>query len=254
LQHFCHLKELRQQSTTNQVCDWTKVLFLRPDFLIDYMTLPHQKQLTLDAIVNDLKALPNVRAIVLGGSYATGRANDQSDLDVGIYYTDDAPFSIEAIHELALKYAVDGVPVVTDFYEWGPWVNGGAWIYTASGKVDFLYKNIDQIQGIIEQANAGIWENHYEQQPPYGFSSVYFLAETEVSVPLYDPEEIISQLKKQIQVYPPELKQSIIQQSLWSTEFTIMHIEGYVQNDDVYNLAGSLTRAMKKPDYDALCD
>jgi hypothetical protein len=209
------------------------------------MTLPHEKQLSLDAIVNDLKTLPHVKAIVLGGSYATGRANSQSDLDVGIYYAGDAPFSIEAIKEIALKYAVDSSPVVTGFYEWGPWVNGGAWIHTTSGKVDFLYKNIDQIQDTIEKAQQGLWENHYEQQPPYGFASVYYLAETEVSVPLYDPEGIISQLKEQVRVYPPKLKQAIIQQSLWSAEFTLMHIVGYVEKDDVYNLTGSLARAMK---------
>ncbi|RFS17043.1 nucleotidyltransferase domain-containing protein [Emticicia sp. C21] len=209
------------------------------------MTLPHEKQLTLDAIVNDLQALPNVKAIVLGGSYATGRATEQSDLDVGIYYTDATPFSIDSVKEIAHKYAIDGSPVVTGFYEWGPWVNGGAWINTASGKVDFLYKNIDQIHGTIEKAQKGIWENHYEQQPPYGFASVYYLAETEICIALYDPEGIINHLKEHIRVYPPKLKQAIIQQSLWSTEFTIMHIVGYVEKNDVYNLAGSLARAMK---------
>jgi hypothetical protein len=38
------------------------------------------------------------------------------------------------------------MPVVTGTYEWGPWVNGGAWIQTSAGKVDFLYKNLDQVR------------------------------------------------------------------------------------------------------------
>ncbi|GAB3517962.1 nucleotidyltransferase domain-containing protein [Emticicia fontis] len=215
------------------------------DLLKKKMILPLEKQQTLDAIVNDLKVLPHVKAIVLGGSYATGRATDESDLDVGIYYAGNAPFSVDAVKEIALRYAIDGNPTVTGFYEWGPWVNGGAWINTACGKVDFLYKNIDQIQETIEKAQQGIWENHYEQQPPYGFASVYFLAETEVCIPLYDPQGIISQLKEQIRIYPPKLKQAVIQQSLWSTEFTIMHVMGYVEKHDIYNLAGSLARAMK---------
>lgn len=71
------------------------------------------------------------------------------------------------------------------------------------------------------------------------------MAETKVCVPLHDPEGIISQLKEQVRVYPQKLKQSIIQQSLWSTEFTIMHVMGFVEKNDIYNLAGCLSRAMK---------
>lgn len=178
------------------------------------ITLPARKQQLLQDIVNDLKEIPDISAIVLGGSHAAGRATAQSDLDIGIYYHDTAPFDLTHIKEVALKYAVDGEPVVTGYYEWGPWVNGGAWINTASGKVDLLYKNISQISTTIEKAQAGIWENHFEQQPPYGFASVFYLGETQICVPLYDPHNVISQLKEQIQVYPPKLKQAIIQQSL----------------------------------------
>lgn len=209
------------------------------------MIIPHEKQIILDAIVSDLKKLPDIKAIVLGGSYATGRASEQSDLDIGIYYADKAPFSIDSIKEIALKYAIESNSVVTGFYEWGPWVNGGAWINTKSGKVDFLYKNIDQISATIQNAQEGIWENHFEQQPPYGFASIFYLAETKVCVPLYDPEGVISHLKEQVRVYPPKLKQSIIQQSLWSTEFTIMHVVSFIEKNDIYNLSGCLSRAMK---------
>lgn len=209
------------------------------------MKLSARKEQLLENITRDLQSIPNVSAIVLGGSYATGRATEQSDLDIGIYYYDKAPFSIDSVKEIALKYSADANPVVTGYYEWGPWVNGGAWINTAYGKVDFLYKNIGQINATIEKAMEGIWENHFEQQPPYGFASVFYLAETQFCIPLYDPEGIISGLKEQIRVYPPKLKQAIIQQSLWSTEFTIMHVAGFVEKNDIYNLAGCLSRAMK---------
>lgn len=98
---------------------------------------------------------------------------------------------------------------------WGPWVNGGAWINTSRGKVDFLYKNIGQITRTIENAKIGIWENNFEQQPPYGFSSIIFLAETQSSLPLYDPDKIINKLKESVKEYPEKLKYSVIQQSLW---------------------------------------
>jgi len=127
----------------------------------------------------------------------------------------------------------------------GPWVNGGAWIKTAVGKVDFLYKNIDQITSTIEKAKNGVWENNFEQQPPYGFSSVIFLAETKSCFPLYDPDKIIEKLKAEVLNYPEKLKQGVIQQSLWSAEFTIWHAEHFAKKQNVYNILGCLTRAVK---------
>lgn len=204
-----------------------------------------EKQNLLDNIIGELKRIDGVKAIVLGGSYATGLATDNSDLDIGIYYCDKTPFNIENIKLIAEKYADNDKPTVTEFYEWGPWVNGGAWIKTANGKVDLLYKNIDQIAATIKNAKEGVWENHFEQQPPYGFSSIIFLAETKFCLPLYDPQDIIQKLKSEVQQYPEKLKQSVIQQSLWSAEFTIWQAESFARKADVYNTVGCLARAVK---------
>ena len=209
------------------------------------MNLPKDKQSILNDITKELKNIDNIKAIVLGGSYATGMATDTSDLDIAIYYYEEKPFDIEAIKLIAGKYANVDDPTVTGFYEWGPWVNGGAWIKTDNGKVDILYKNIDQITSTIENAKKGVWENHFEQQPPYGFSSLIFLAETRSCIPLYDPQGIIQSLKSNVLSYPQILKQTVIQQSLWSAEFTIWHADNFVLKGDVYNTMGCLTRAVK---------
>ena len=209
------------------------------------MNLPTDKQNLLNNIRNELKLIDGVKAIVLGGSYAMGMATDSSDLDIGIYYSEKSPFDIEKIKLLAEKYAANEKPTVTGFYEWGPWVNGGAWITTENGEVDFLYKNIDQVKATIDNAKNGIWENHFEQQPPYGFSSVIFLAETQNCIVLYDPGDVIKNLKESVKQYPQKLKQSVIQQSLWSAEFTIWQAGKFALKNDVYNTVGCLTRAVK---------
>ncbi|MBV9987653.1 MAG: nucleotidyltransferase domain-containing protein [Chitinophagaceae bacterium] len=209
------------------------------------MKLPKEKQALLNDIADDLKAIGNIRALVLGGSYATGTATAGSDLDIGIYYSGTNPFDIGQIRSIAQKYAQDKPPTVTGFYEWGRWVNGGAWIETAAGKADLLYKNIEQITTTIEQAKNGIWENDFEQQPPYGFSSIIYLAETQACIPLWDPEGVIEKLKSEVRQYPPKLKQSVIQQSLWSAEFTIWQAANLAAQHDIYATAGCLTRAVK---------
>lgn len=209
------------------------------------MKLPGDKEKLLNDITNELKQVDGVKAIVLGGSFATGMATANSDLDIGIYYSEHNPFDIEKVKTVAEKFADKSQPTVTGFYEWGPWVNGGAWINTAEGEVDFLYKNIDQVTRTINDARNGIWENNFEQQPPYGFSSIIFLSETQYSLPLYDPDNVIKKLKDSVKQYPQKLKQSVIQQSLWSAEFTIWQAEKYAAKNDTFNTVGCLTRAAK---------
>ena len=90
---------------------------------------------------------------------------------------------------VAESFAVAGpMPVVTGFYEWGPWVNGGARVTTPTGQVDFLYRHIDQLQTVIDESRLGVWRHDYDQQPPFGFRSVVYLGESHICVPLYDPE------------------------------------------------------------------
>jgi predicted nucleotidyltransferase len=208
------------------------------------MKISADKQKLLDDFTSELKFIDGVKAIVLGGSYAVGLATENSDLDIGIYYSEQSHFDIEKIKTIANKFSNNDQPTVTGFYEWGPWVNGGAWINTAKGEVDLLYKNIDQILKAIDNAKNGIWENNFEQQPPYGFSSIIFLAETHSCIPLYDPENVISKLKDSVKQYPQKLKQSVVQQSLWSAEFTIWQAEKFAGKTDMYNTVGCLTRAM----------
>jgi hypothetical protein len=207
--------------------------------------LSDDKQKILKDITTELEQVEGVMAIVLGGSYAMGTATESSDLDIGIYYYENNPFDIEKVKIIANKFAVNDQPTVTGFYEWGPWVNGGAWINAAIGEVDFIYKNIDQITKTIENAKNGIWENDFEQQPPYGFSSIFFLSETKCCLPLYDPEDVLVKLKESVKEYPQKLKQSVIQQSLWSAEFTIWQAEKFANKSDVFNTVGCLTRATK---------
>ena len=94
------------------------------------MTIPPVKAKVLQDVVHDLKQVRDVAAIVLGGSHAIGMANDQSDLDIGLYYHQERPFDIGEIKSVAKRHEVEGTSTVPGFYEWGRWVNGGAWINT----------------------------------------------------------------------------------------------------------------------------
>lgn len=204
-------------------------------------TLPVDKQRTVTEIVAALAATPGVAAVVLGGSYARGTARPDSDIDLGIYYDPTAPFRIDDIAHIAQGVAVKS-PTVTDFYQWGAWVNGGAWIHTATGKVDLLYRNLIQVERTIGEAEQGVIHHDYLQQPPYGFYSVTYLAETDVCLPLFDPVGAIQALKARVQHYPEALHRRAVNDGLWSAEFTLLHARTFAAQGDIYNTAGCLAR------------
>lgn len=206
--------------------------------------VPEQKRLLLQQLVAQLSEIRGIAAIVLGGSYASGTHHVTSDLDIGLYYFEANPFSIAAIQQIADGVSTDAPATVTGFYDWGAWVNGGAWIRTPYGKVDFLYRNLDQVQRTITEAQQGIVHHDYDQQPAYGFYSVIYLAETQICIPLYDPDLLIAKLKRQVATYPAKLKQKVIEDSLWAVEFTLLHARGFAAQGDIYNTVGCLTRAV----------
>jgi predicted nucleotidyltransferase len=84
-----------------------------------------QRELVL-MLAARLGAICGVKAVVLGGSHARGLAHTGSDIDLGVFYSESDPFSIQCIRELAGELNDTAAPIVCGFYEWGPWVNGGA--------------------------------------------------------------------------------------------------------------------------------
>jgi hypothetical protein len=205
--------------------------------------IPVEKARTLGEIADRLRVVPNVIAIVLGGSYASGLAQRDSDIDVGIYYRETTPFSIDHMRSVAESICTPGsVPTVTEMYGWGPWVNGGAWIQTPTGKVDFLYRNLDQVQRVIEEGCRGILDHDYDQQPPYGFRSVVYFGETHICLPIHDPDGEIARLKQSVADYPEAMRERMIQNSLWGVEFSLLFCRRFAGAADVYNAAGCMSR------------
>src|SRR6185312_13778696 len=117
-------------------------------------------------------------------------------------------FAIDDIRRVAERVSTSP-PVVTQFYEWGAWVNGGAWLSTSAGRVDFLYRSIDHVERTIADAKTGMTSLDYAQQPTFGFQSVMYLAETRICRPVYDPQGVIAALKREVEPFPPTLKQAL---------------------------------------------
>lgn len=98
----------------------------------------------------DLAALPGVVAVALGGSRATGTHRPDSDWDLGLYYR--GSFDPDGLRALGLPGHVSAVG------DWGPIVNGGAWLTVDGTSVDVLYRDLDVIERWCEDAEAGRFE------------------------------------------------------------------------------------------------
>ena len=122
-------------------------------------------------LTEELAAIPGILAVALGGSRARGRAREDSDVDLGLLYEDAAPFAVERVRELAKRRNDAPEPVVSGFYEWGPFVNGGAWLTIGGERVDLLYRSVERLEEAIADGEAGRHSVHHGQQPPFGFST-----------------------------------------------------------------------------------
>src|SRR5215475_3341453 len=98
------------------------------------------------SLVQRLGAIRGIGAVVLGGSHARGRARPESDIDLYLFYSEASPFSVQSLRELAEAVNDTPGPVVTNFYGWGPWVNGGTWLTIGGQRVDFLYRSLEQLE------------------------------------------------------------------------------------------------------------
>ena len=202
------------------------------------------QQSLLRKIVDQLKAVDGVRAIVLGGSYASGSERPDSDIDIGLYYDEKQPLDIEKIRSLAAQMNDTPNPTVTDLGGWGVWVNGGAWLTIGGQRVDFLYRDIHFVSSTIDDCNAGKIRSDYWQQPAYGFHSFMYCTETAICRPLYDPHHIIEHLKAKVASYSPHLKQAISEKFLWSARFTLDNTYKSAAHGEVYRVVGCLARAI----------
>jgi len=207
-----------------------------------FTNIPADKRRLLEELRVALGAVANIEAIALGGSHARGTERPSSDLDIGLYYREAAPFDIADIARIARAFASGGEPTVTGFYEWGPFVNGGAWIHNPVCKIDFLYRNLDQLAREVAEAKAGRWSHSFDQQPPFGFRSVTTLGEIHCCKPLCDPADVLGALKMEVMDFPPALKSKIVQDVLWAAEFAFVHADNFARSGDVPNAVACMTR------------
>ena len=194
-------------------------------------------------IAKRLGEIEGIVAVALGGSWAREEAHPGSDVDLGIYYRDEHRPPIEELHRLAqeLGYRYPTEPV-TDFGEWGPWINGGAWLQVEGTPVDWLYRELGQVSRVMDECRAGRPTIHYQPGHPHGFHTHIYMGEIHYCRPLYDPDGTLESLKNTTENYPPRLKRALIRNQLWEARFALDTCRKSAIRNDAFYVAGCLFR------------
>jgi len=189
----------------------------------------------LGRLVRALGGVPGIRAIVLGGSRARGEATAQSDYDIGLYYEADNPIDTGRLAKAAMLLPGAASSSVTAIGDWGPWINGGAWLTVDGRRVDLLYRELGKLRGVIEACRAGRIERVYQPGHPHAFVSAIYMGEVALARVLWDPDQVMAPLKRQCTPYPPALAEALIRSFLWEARFAIENaLHGRGRDDPAY--------------------
>jgi predicted nucleotidyltransferase len=189
-----------------------------------------------------LAEIPGVVAVALGGSRARG-ADDNSDVDLGIYYRASNPPPVERLRSLAREiHRGDSPAEVTGLGEWGPWVNGGAWLQVQGRKVDWLYRDIDRVMRVIEECLRGVVTCDYYLGHPHGFHNHIYLAEVYYCHPLQDHLAVLDRLKERLRIYPSAMKTALMTKFLYEARFMLELARPGSVRCDVFHVSGCLFR------------
>jgi hypothetical protein len=195
-------------------------------------------------MVEALRPVEGLSALVLGGSRARGTAGPTSDYDVGLYYEPDVPVDVEALRSALAPLLDDPSSTVTRIGEWGPWINGGGWLSIGGVEVDLLYRDLGRVRATIADAREGRFSMNYQPGHPHGFCSTIWMGEVATCQPLFDPFGRIAGLKRETWPYPEALRQALIARFGWEVDFAIDNAELAARRAERTHIAGCAYRAL----------
>jgi predicted nucleotidyltransferase len=189
-----------------------------------------------------LAAVPGVVGVTLGGSQARGTADSGADVDLGVYYR------AGLLDLTALARAADAVnnhPVeLASPGTWGPWVDGGAWLHVDGVALDWILRDLDRVDAVWAECQAGVVRNEIQTGHPLGFWSHTYCGELALARVLVDPDGALTRRHDEYATtYPDALADALVRR-LWEARFTLDIAAKGARGADVAYVAGCLFRAV----------
>jgi len=181
-----------------------------------------------------------VVSVMLGGRRARGEHTSASDYDIGVYYV--PPLDTAALRGLARDLAGPGAEV-SEPGDWGPWVDGGAWLRIDDHPVDWIFRDIGRVQTAWSQAQQGRFNFNAQTGHPLGVPDFAYAGEVALGMVLHDPSGQLTALHRQARNYPPALEDALVER-LWEAAFLLGGVRKSAQRADSVWIAGCLFRVV----------
>ena len=154
------------------------------------MTLDSSTDQALRQIVGAVADLPGFTAISLGGSVANGLADQNSDLDLHVYWR--APLAAPAERAARLARVADPGSVDVEILDWGREDN----LRIGGRRAELIYMPLDELCAEVEQAyGQGLITEGYTT------ARLFYVASGQ---PLHDPAGELSALRERLLSGSPE--------------------------------------------------
>ncbi len=164
-------------------------------------TMTDNHRILTQALMTHFSALPQVLALGVGGSQASGMVDDASDIDLYVFSTDIIPLAArEAV--VAQCGGASRSSMNLTF-----WDLGDEWYDAATGiEVDVIYWHPQW----IEEQVMRVVRDH---QPAMGYSTCFWRTMREMNIG-YDPSGWLAGFQTRVDVpYPSELRRAIIEKN-----------------------------------------
>ncbi|MPM27645.1 hypothetical protein SDC9_74158 [bioreactor metagenome] len=199
----------------------------------------------LDEITTELKGIPGIVGIVLGGSRARGTNHKDSDIDIGIYYNESEGFKVSEIDKIATKLDDEHrVNLVSSLGEWGPWVNAGGWLVIQGYHVDFIFRDVKRVSKVIDDCLNGKISSNYQTGHPHAYLNSMYMGEVAICKILDDPKNKITELKEKTIPYSENLRNAIIGWYMFEASFSLMFAKSNIDKDDISYVCGHCFRSI----------
>jgi hypothetical protein len=175
-----------------------------------------------------LAEIPGVTAVTLGGSRAQGNPRPDSDWDFGLYYRG----TIDPQDVRALGY--DGE--VYGPGEWGPVINGGAWLTVDGERVDLIYRDVDEVERASDEADAGRFAVHLLGGFLAGIPTYVLPGEMAVN-------KVLAGSLPAARPYPDALREAAPGRWRDRAAFSVRYAAGYARTAHVATFAGMVAKA-----------
>jgi hypothetical protein len=192
------------------------------------------------ALAERLVTVGGVVGVLLGGSRARGEHHPDSDVDLGVYYR--PPLDVDGLGALAREVAGPSA-TVTRPGDWGPWVDGGAWLRIDGVAVDWIYRDVDRVQTAWRHAQEGRVAWQAQTGHPLGVLDVWYAGEVALGAVLADPTGELTRLHTAAATLPVALAAALVAR-LPEATFTLDIARKTIHRGDVAYVAGCLFRAL----------